>query len=261
MGAIGASSAAILASGDQALRAVVRVGKGRGFVVEGSGDFAPERYVVTAAHCLPQMPGPDPGREHVAYTYKDLLAPLGAEPSVWCECLFVDPIADITILGAPDYEVLSEQAGAYQELVAAAIPLAVAEPPSKAIEDNPSTLPPPPETVPEGHIRYQAPPIAPDIPEYRAFLLSLNNRWFPCTLCDPGKLWISNAAEDIEGGMSGSPIVTENGKAIGVACLSSGGDDLHHREGGPNPCLMRNLPGWFLKMLANKRKGTRRRAA
>jgi hypothetical protein len=74
-------------------------------------------------------------------------------------------------------------------------------------------------------------------------------------------LWISNAAEDIEGGMSGSPIVTENGKAIGVACLSSGGDDLHHREGGPNPCLMRNLAGWFLKMLANKRKGTRRRTA
>jgi hypothetical protein len=250
MGAIGASSAAILASGDQALRAVVRVGKGRGFVVEGSGDFAPERYVVTAAHCLPQMPGPDPGQEYVAYTYKDMLAPLGAEPSVWCECLFVDPIADIAVLGAPDYEVLSEQAGAYQELVAAAIPLAVAEPP-------PSTLPP----VPEGHMRYQSPPIAPDIPEYRAFLLSLNNRWFPCTLCDPGKLWISNAAEDIEGGMSGSPIVTENGKAIGVACLSSGGDDLHHREGGPNPCLMRNLPGWFLKMLANKRKSARRRTA
>ena len=148
MSAIGADSAAILASGDQALRAVVRVGKGRGFVVEGSGDFAPERYVVTAAHCLPQMPGPDPGQEYVAYTYKDLLAPLGAEPSVWCECLFVDPIADITILGAPDYEVLSEQAGAYQELVAAAIPLAVAEPP-------PSTLPP----VPEGHMRYQSPPI------------------------------------------------------------------------------------------------------
>jgi hypothetical protein len=46
MSAIKANSAAILASGDKALRAIVRVGEGgRGFVVEGRGN---ERYVVTA---------------------------------------------------------------------------------------------------------------------------------------------------------------------------------------------------------------------
>src|SRR3974390_1871280 len=51
MSAIKANSAAILASGDKALRAVVRVGEGgRGFVVEGRGN---ERYVVTAAPRLP----------------------------------------------------------------------------------------------------------------------------------------------------------------------------------------------------------------
>ena len=44
MSAIKANSAAILAPGDKAKRAVVRVGEvGRGFVVEGRGN---ERYVV-----------------------------------------------------------------------------------------------------------------------------------------------------------------------------------------------------------------------
>jgi hypothetical protein len=34
-------------------------------------------------------------------TYQDLLATLGEQPSVWCQCLFVDPIADIAVLGTP----------------------------------------------------------------------------------------------------------------------------------------------------------------
>jgi hypothetical protein len=54
-------------------------------------------------------------------------------------------------------------------------------------------------------------------------------------------LWISHAAEGIRGGMSGSPIVGPDGRAIGVVCTASGvikpgqpdTDDL--REGGPKP--------------------------
>jgi hypothetical protein len=75
MSAIKANSAAILVSGDKALRAVVRVGEGgRGFVVEGRGN---EWYVVTAAHCLPRMPQPYGFSRLEELTYRRLLAPLG----------------------------------------------------------------------------------------------------------------------------------------------------------------------------------------
>jgi hypothetical protein len=32
-------------------------------------------------------------------TYRALLGPLGAEPTVWAECLVADPIVDIAVLG------------------------------------------------------------------------------------------------------------------------------------------------------------------
>jgi hypothetical protein len=87
--------------------------------------------------------------------------------------------------------------------------------------------------------------------ECPAFVLSLSNVWFPCTVrYHPNSmLMISDAAENIAGGMSGSPIIAPDGTAIGVVCLSSetGGQDA--REGGPNPRLTGNLPGWLLKNL------------
>ena len=35
-------------------------------------------------------------------TYPSLLGPLGDQCSVWAECVFVDPIADIAVLGQPE---------------------------------------------------------------------------------------------------------------------------------------------------------------
>src|SRR5579862_7540322 len=75
---------------------VITVGHGRGFVVEGAG----ERLVITAAHCLPSLPralssfGPR--------SYGPLLARRREDPCAWAVCRFVDPIADIAVLGAPD---------------------------------------------------------------------------------------------------------------------------------------------------------------
>lgn len=105
---------------------------GRGFVVEVEQEWPPEagekrftlteRMVITAAHCLPQIP------EHVfddaGKRYRNLLRPLGdREPGVWAECLFVDPVSDIAILGAPDAQALSEQHEALLELMAKAHPV------------------------------------------------------------------------------------------------------------------------------------------
>ena len=77
---------------------VITVGHGRGFVVEGAG----ERLVITAAHCLPSLPPAGPSFGLEARTYGPLLARRGEEPRAWAVCRFVDPIADIAVLGSPD---------------------------------------------------------------------------------------------------------------------------------------------------------------
>jgi hypothetical protein len=67
-------------------------------------------------------------------------------------------------------------------------------------------------------------------------------------------LMILDAAEGIAAGMSGSPILAEDGTAMGVVCLGSGkfGDNFP-TERGPNPRLMGNLPVWILKALFGSR--------
>jgi hypothetical protein len=46
--------------------------------------------------------------------------------------------------------------------------------------------------------------------------------------------------------MSGTPIVVDDGSAIGVLSTSAGPASEGHREGHPNPRLAGNLPGWML---------------
>ena len=65
--------------GEEARRSVVRVGDGRGFVVQGPRY---QKLVVTAGHCLPFFP-PCHGASYLEErTYQRLLGPLGAEPTV-----------------------------------------------------------------------------------------------------------------------------------------------------------------------------------
>ena len=103
--------------------AVVRVGDGRGFVVDCHGSFGREPI---AAHCIADaflangtqgLPSCHPARYTEDGTYKALLGPLGAEPVVWAACLFVDPIADIAVLGQPDNQVLIDEAAAFDALM------------------------------------------------------------------------------------------------------------------------------------------------
>ena len=86
-------------------------------------------------------------------------------------------------------------------------------------------------------------------------MLSLDNRWFKCTVRHSGgALWISDATDGIGAGMSGSPLLADDGSAIGIVCISAGNDgsDHPHTEGGPNPRLIGNLPGWCIKSLKSK---------
>jgi hypothetical protein len=97
----------------RATKAVLRVGEGRGFVVEAHR----HRYVITAAHCLPHFPPCHAQSYLQERTYAKLIAPLGKKPTVWAECVFVDPIADIAVLGTPDSQELCEQADEWDALI------------------------------------------------------------------------------------------------------------------------------------------------
>jgi hypothetical protein len=154
-------------------------------------------------------------------TYRDLLAPLGEPPTVWAEVLFVDPISDLAIVGAPDNQVFYDQADAYDQLVDKLRPLPMADTPRRA----------------------------------SAWMLALDGKWFRC-MADPNPLglWLSDAGQDIVGGMSGSPIIAEDGSAIGIMCVSSAVIGKGHREGGPNPRLACHLPMWLAPLVRRPRQ-------
>jgi hypothetical protein len=108
----------------EAENAVVTVGEARGFVVEGEHS----RFVITASHCLPHLPPVAAARAGPEQrTYVELLATLGNQPAVWAECLFVDPVSDLAVLGRPDGQALFDAAEAYESLMGASTALPVAE--------------------------------------------------------------------------------------------------------------------------------------
>ncbi len=203
-------------TGDIAKRAVVAVGDGRGFVIETTLQkrFL-NRLIVTAAHCLPRLPPALATSDIKEQTYKELLGGLAdREPKVWAECVFADPVADIAVLATPDSQELYDEASAYDELTNEASALRIVDAP----EQGPG------------------------------WLLTLDGRWVACVVQHfGGPIMISDAAEPIMGGMSGSPILDSDGAAMGVVCCSSGSSDKPHTEGFPNPKLTDRLPAYILR--------------
>jgi hypothetical protein len=94
---------------EEAKLGIVRVGAGRGFVIERRG----QGLVITAAHCLPKLPPAMSFSFLEKRTYAKLLGDINAPPTIAAECLFVDPVADIAVLGEPDNQALPEAAEAY----------------------------------------------------------------------------------------------------------------------------------------------------
>jgi hypothetical protein len=142
-------------------------------------------------------------------TYAALLGQLGEKPTIWVECLFVDPIADIAVLGSPDDQALPEASIEYHKFTNSLEPLEIAD-------------------VPQ---------------ETPARMLSLDGRWISCTVkhIDDGRLYIRDATEAIRGGMSGSPIMTLEGSAVGVICVAGGAERENYIAGGPNPRLVQQF--------------------
>jgi hypothetical protein len=193
--------------------AILSVGGGRGFIVQPPGS----RVVITAAHCLPDLP-PVPNFRAEERTYPRLLGPLGqSRPSIWAECLFVDPIADIAGLGEPDDVNLRDERLAYRELIYGC------------------------PTLPIGKL----------IGSRLAWLLGRDGEWERCAVSRSPlehHVWVEHAAtEGTVPGTSGSPIVLTDGQAIGIITT---GEYL-------NPPLTDCLPGWLLPKLSRRRRRTR----
>jgi hypothetical protein len=206
------------------ISSVVRVGGGRGFIVQfrvrrgqkGHYFRMPQRNIITAAHCLPRFPPAHAASYLQDRTYANLIGVLGEELDVWAECLFVDPIADIAVLGCPDNQELSDEAEAYEALTESVVPLAIGETGKEKgwlfSLDQP--------------YRWNATPLNPFI----------NSLFTGPTL----------------GGMSGSPVLNARGQAIAVVVIGSETVSGEARVSspdynGPQPLLTRNLPGWLLE--------------
>jgi hypothetical protein len=220
-------------------KAVVTVGQGRGFIIQHRVRFPPlktkassvgikpqrvrnfidYRLVVTAAHCLPYFPPCSSMSHYYERTYKRLLGPLGGlKPQVWAECLFADPIGDIAVLGSPDNQAMENEADAYEELTEEVPALRVATAPQSG----------------------------------RAWLLSLDGQWVPCAVTLGRNKGLSiDATPKIEPGMSGSPILADDGTAIGVLSIGaesiSGGGVRKPEQTGLQPVLAHDLPAWLLR--------------
>lgn len=212
---------------DQAKKknAVVKVGDGRGFVIEyrrevpgkpGERYFYDDRLVVTAAHCLPP-------RESVifpgTFPLADLLGNLDGNPAVSVQCLFVDPVADIAVLG------MSEDQG---------IPL-----------DGYFAVTEQPEPLRIGKIAKEG-------REWKgwAWLPALDGEWVRVGTRFIGNGLLIEGTPKNSAGMSGSPILADDGMAIGV--VSVGEETINsegivtHIESGPQPALAQCLSGWLL---------------
>jgi hypothetical protein len=95
--------------------------------------------------------------------------------------------------------------------------------------------------------------VQPPLPVFitsRAWLCSLvTSRWIECVVIqNRGPIHIEKIAGDIVGGMSGTPIVTDRGFAIGIVCRSGRAGEGEH-DSHMNPRLAGNLPGWLLREL------------
>jgi hypothetical protein len=238
--------------GERATRAVVKVGAGRGFVMElaepnpdtegltikdkrdAPPPFIRRRIIVTAAHCLPHQPPAFANASMYERTYLNVIGPRGDSPSITAECLFVDAVADLAVLGEPDGQAfgpdgqpLYEASDAYRQFTYESAVLTLSDGPDRGASVT-------------------------------GWLLSLDGHWNRCMVAVPSgwgpyDLWITAAAEGIFGGMSGSPILLDDGRVIGVVCTSTGtgSPDQVHTEAGPQPNLARALPVWLVNALKN----------
>jgi hypothetical protein len=194
---------------NDAQAAVVTVGTGRGFVMQ----TAHERLILTTANCLPHLSHPDAGSDFRDRTFFDLLGPLQSDPTVSAECLFVDPVADVAVLGEPK-SLLDAEKDAYRALVETSGTLRI------GVLTTPCEV----------------------------WLLTLEGRWERCrvrTSAVGRALTVVGANQGLAPGTSGSPILNPEGAALGIVsvCAPASDETVLERQG--QPLLGSVLPVWL----------------
>jgi hypothetical protein len=134
--------------------------------------------------------------------------------------LFADPIGDIALLGPPDGQEMFEQWEGYAALIESLEALYIGE-------------------LPEG---------AP------VWLMHLDGSWIKCQARGARGLWLSGARKGLIGGMSGSPILSQEGVAVSVFATSGAASEELPTEGGPQARLTSHLPGWAVQEMRQPRK-------
>ena len=87
---------------ETAKKAIVQVGHGgRGFIVG-----ARDRFVVTAAHCVPieHIPTPDMSNGPEQLTFPKIIGPLGGTPTIWGELCAYGLTDDIAAFCEPEVD-------------------------------------------------------------------------------------------------------------------------------------------------------------
>jgi hypothetical protein len=186
---------------------VIKVGDGRGFIIEHRA----RRLVITAAHCLPELPPAHAASAPWDRSYRLLGTLDGREARILTECLFVNPVADLAVLGSPDVQECYEEAAAYDRL---------AEETSFLQIDEARSGP--------------------------GWVLSLEGDWVRTTVetYDGTSLSIGPDGSN-EPGMSGSPILNDAGRAVGVVVVGAEEQSINVKA-APQSMLTRDLPGWLL---------------
>ncbi|MGH8592345.1 MAG: trypsin-like peptidase domain-containing protein [Gammaproteobacteria bacterium] len=199
---------------------IVRVGidGGRGFVVQGQYE---ERYVITAAHCLGDVP------DHVLKVEDELvgIGPL-AEPDkhISASVYVWDVARDLAVLGCPDDQTFFDEADAYQAFVGGCVAL---------------------------DVDLEVPPYPPDC-GLPFVMYTSDNLWVEGVASTVGMYMTGIVLGiGIPGGTSGSPIFrADDGAAFGLVTtgqLTEGGE-LEPVETAQIH-LGDNLPGWMLRSL------------
>jgi hypothetical protein len=237
-----------LLPGERWKRAVLTVGKGRGFVIRGADG---ERRIVTSTTCLPALPpferlGPKSSFHDIetARAYPRLVALLGEEPAVWARCEFFDPFSKLAVLGCPWGETFNSwmnpgdnalrwhpacnpdsaieecrARGGYPALMARVKGV-------KSLTIGPLVSRKRNLVLPSGRqISNLLPePAADSVIETVGWVLALDGQWLSCSVRrnthtrypDPGSCSIHAGNEYLAPGMAGSPILSLDGAAIGV---------------------------------------------